>query len=495
MNKGLYGYEEVALEDLRETFLTKTEREFLNKVKTDKEFRKNVLSVMDTLKKCSIDEMRSMLIEKINKIEHGEVKEEEIERIEYEIALILSVIPIDIEEADKYWNEKINNIVDVGNKRKVLIEIAAQHPLIDGKPGSEFEQRLKKGIELYNKETEKGNTVTIYIPGSIHSIKKDGKWVTDLVSLSEAGKNFLIENGIPNDDIKADDANEKYKENGVYNSADECYVSSEIARNEDCGRIISVVSPTQVYRKALLYTQFGYKPEIYGVETKQEYHNFIGEAFWSLYITYAKDHTWQDGYLKEKTRQERNINYQTNEEINQILSDGIIIPESVKIQKEKWQKKYNIAQKNMEEKKNNEKILINLDVADLDENVITSILDVIKNNKEKEAIIYSQSKEQIDFINNKLSLDDKQFIYYEGKENDQFIVNEFYKESNKFKEIFEISSSSDSMNSYMQYINKGVIPNIVSIPTEKEDYNLKISKMYKSLIYNENELVPNVEER
>ena len=180
---------------------------------------------------------------------------------------------------------------------------------------------------------------------------------------------------------------------------------------------------------------------------------------------------------------------------NQILSDGIIIPESVKIQEEKWQKKYNIAQKNMEEKKNNEKILINLDVADLDENVITSILDVIKNNKEKEAIIYSQSKEQIDFINNKLSLDDKQFIYYEGKENDQFIVNEFYKESNKFKEIFEISSSSDSMNSYMQYINKGVIPNIVSIPTEKENYDLKISKMYKSLIYNENELVPNVEER
>ena len=57
-------------------------------------------------------------------------------------------------------------------KNKVLIEVAAQHPLINGKPGEEFEHRLKKGIQIYNAEKEKGNNPIIYVPGSLHSIKK-----------------------------------------------------------------------------------------------------------------------------------------------------------------------------------------------------------------------------------------------------------------------------------------------------------------------------------
>ena len=92
-------------------------------------------------------------------------------------------------------------------KNKVLIEIGAQHPLIDGKPGIEFEKRLLKGIELYNKEIECGNSPVIYIPGSLHSIKKDGQWITDKNSLSTAGKDFLLEHNIPEECIRADETN------------------------------------------------------------------------------------------------------------------------------------------------------------------------------------------------------------------------------------------------------------------------------------------------
>ena len=36
---------------------------------------------------------------------------------------------------------------------KVLIEVAAQHPLVDGlKPQIEFELRLKKALQIYEKE-------------------------------------------------------------------------------------------------------------------------------------------------------------------------------------------------------------------------------------------------------------------------------------------------------------------------------------------------------
>lgn len=152
-------------------------------------------------------------------------------------------------------------------KYNVLIEIAAQHPLnADGTPGKEFECRLNKGIELYNKEKEKGNIPLIYVPGSQH-MDKD---TVDINSLSTAGKNYLLKNGMPEEDIRGDDANKEYKgEDGVYNSGDECYVAACIAKKEKIERIISVVSPVQILRKVLFYLNYGVFPEMYGERTRR----------------------------------------------------------------------------------------------------------------------------------------------------------------------------------------------------------------------------------
>ena len=129
---------------------------------------------------------------------------------------------------------------------KVLIEVAAQHPLVDGKPGEEFEYRLKKGIQIYNNEKGKGNEPIIYVPGSLHSIRNNSKWKIDKRTLSEAGRMYLIENGIPAKDIRADEANERFKEDGVYNSGDECLVATLIAMEEGIDRIICGFSSTDL---------------------------------------------------------------------------------------------------------------------------------------------------------------------------------------------------------------------------------------------------------
>lgn len=89
---------------------------------------------------------------------------------------------------------------------KVLIEVAAQHPLVDGlKPQIEFELRLKKALQIYEKEKKNGNKPIIYVPGSLHSIKVNGEWQTDKIPLSEAGRNFLVEHGIPEESIRSEE--------------------------------------------------------------------------------------------------------------------------------------------------------------------------------------------------------------------------------------------------------------------------------------------------
>lgn len=59
--------------------------------------------------------------------------------------------------------------------KKILVEVAAQHPLKKGKfPGEEYAKRLDIVRELI------GEDVYIYLPGSLH--------VPDEVSLNEAGR-------------------------------------------------------------------------------------------------------------------------------------------------------------------------------------------------------------------------------------------------------------------------------------------------------------------
>lgn len=159
----------------------------------------------------------------------------------------------------------------------ILIEVAAQHPLVEGKyPNEEFRARLDTAIEVYKDELSKNNPVKIYVPGSIHM--SDG--ISDTVSLSKAGKEYLLDKSISEGDIFGEEINYKYKGNsGVYNSSDECYVSCKLFDDLKYASIICICSSPQMMRKALSYIFFGYIPKMHTVSCEHMYHNYVDEAF------------------------------------------------------------------------------------------------------------------------------------------------------------------------------------------------------------------------
>lgn len=163
-----------------------------------------------------------------------------------------------------------------GAKNTVLIEIAAQHPLIHGEePNEEFEKRLMLGVRLYKEIIEK-KSVYFYVPGSRHM----DNGVADKISLSEAGKRFLIAKGIPENVIFADDMNTKFKgASGVYNSTDECFVSGKIFDDIGAGELHCVYSSGQMMRKVLSYIHFGYVPYMHTISCDVMYHDYIDEIF------------------------------------------------------------------------------------------------------------------------------------------------------------------------------------------------------------------------
>lgn len=158
-----------------------------------------------------------------------------------------------------------------------LIEIAAQHPLVDGeKPNEEFEKRLREGVCLYQRLVAEGKDVKIYVPGSVHKDKE----LVDKISLSEAGKRFLLRQGICESDIFADEMNEKYKgEDGVYNSTDECSVACRIFEEMNYGELHCVCSPAQMVRKVLSYIHYGCVPYVHTVSCDEMYHDYVDELF------------------------------------------------------------------------------------------------------------------------------------------------------------------------------------------------------------------------
>lgn len=185
------------------------------------------------------------------------------------------------EELYSVWQELYkkakDNMHTVEGKVGVLIEVAAQHPLIDGdKPNEEFSKRLLLAAKLFNEEIAKGKSVHLYVPGSIHM----DQGIADKVSLSEAGKIFLMEQGISSDYIYADDMNLKYKgEKGVYNSTDECYVTSKIFEDFRFRELHCVCSSGQMMRKMLSYIRFGCVPYMHTVSCDEMYHDYIDEIF------------------------------------------------------------------------------------------------------------------------------------------------------------------------------------------------------------------------
>lgn len=191
------------------------------------------------------------------------------------------------EEANKFMESR--SAID-----RVLIEVAAQHPPVDGeKPGEEFSARLMKGRELSMENRNRGMEVEIYVPGSRHMW--DG--VADKISLSEVGMRFLIEKGMPKKFLHGEDLNVRYKGSaplpGVYNSADECFVAASYFKDGDFGQLLSVVSPVQLPRKALHYIWFGVIPQFYTAPTRKTFHNWTDEASSSIPYILNVDPDWQ----------------------------------------------------------------------------------------------------------------------------------------------------------------------------------------------------------
>lgn len=200
--------------------------------------------------------------------------------------------------AQDYWEKKRDAARHFMEKRrgrfdKILIEVAAQHPLyLLTQPNEEFRVRLDFAARLYDQFISKAKSVYIYIPGSLH--KFEG--FPDAITLSEAGADYLFRvHGIPSSVIYGDDINLKYKgPEGVYNSADECFAASMLFKDELFSRLICVCSPYQTMRKTFFYMEFGLFPECYGIAAPDLFHDPVSEYFGSLHHTVFEDHHWQD---------------------------------------------------------------------------------------------------------------------------------------------------------------------------------------------------------
>ena len=457
------------------------------------------IKYLEELQLLTIEEKRAEIIKKFNKIQNCQIKaknkkDEEIDKETTYLILLLKSIPFtEKKDADYYWN----NRYDYSNKEKsgkVLIEVAAAHPLIKGKPKPEFKERLLQAIELYNYEKAKGNSPIIYIPGSLHYIedKETGEKLVDAKPLSEAGKEFLIENGIPEESICANMRNIDYKgEDGVYNSADECYVATQIAKEQGCQRIISITSPVTIYRKALIYNELGYNPEIYSVGTEELNHNYIGELFWSLYITYMNDQDWQSGFLAFLTRLERDIDYphtlgENLYRIQNIINNGKenSIPQNVRAQREKWMNYYKTAQKNMKNANTtNANVLIDLiRVNGKSEFEIERIKSILNSNLEenpdtKVVILFNPSGNIEDLI--KLS-NQYPSIILEPKGEKSNVVSTY--KNRDFRKFYEMYPSSIAMKRAVEYIKEGVIPIVSSVPDENANYIEQISDLLDEVL-------------
>lgn len=147
---------------------------------------------------------------------------------------------------------------------KVLIEVAAQHPLKEGKsPGEEYAKRLDIVCELVDEDTY------IYLPGSLHA--------PDDIPLSEAGKEYLLKKGISEDRIII-------TEDEVYNSTDECEIASRILIENEFAELICICSPAQLMRKALSYISFGVYPSFRIASCDELFHSYVEEAMRNLPI-------------------------------------------------------------------------------------------------------------------------------------------------------------------------------------------------------------------
>lgn len=183
--------------------------------------------------------------------------------------------------AQDQWREKYMHARAFMRQRAgqpgTLIEIAAQHPLADGLyPNDEFRARLDRGREVFDHYRAAGDWAEVYVPGSRHVFQGH----PDRISLSEAGRAYLIDAGVPEAAIHGDDLNTRYRgDDGVYGSADECFVAASYYKDAGFGTLASVVSPAQMLRKTLHYIEFGVVPLNITAPTREAFHDYLDELF------------------------------------------------------------------------------------------------------------------------------------------------------------------------------------------------------------------------
>jgi hypothetical protein len=187
-------------------------------------------------------------------------------------------------DARAAWDKKLEQARALMAARRgrprALIEVAAQHPLVAGvRPNEEFEARLNRAHELYTELTTHGIDVELYVPGSCHMFHG----IADKISLSQAGSDYFIASGISAAHIRGEELNHRYKgDDGVYNSADECFVTASYFKDGDFGTLITVLAPGQLHRKMLHYIHFGVLPLPHTAPTTTSFHNYVHEAFVEL---------------------------------------------------------------------------------------------------------------------------------------------------------------------------------------------------------------------
>ena len=132
--------------------------------------------------------------------------------------------------------------------------------------------------------------------------------IVDNCSLSQAGKEYLVSIGVDEESIMGNEMNIKYKgEEGVYNSADECFVATQIYNEYSFCHLHTICSQNQALRKQLFYIAFGVVPFVYTVPSNVLAHDFIFELFEAVPNIIYYDHTWQDKDSSNgnRTRNER----------------------------------------------------------------------------------------------------------------------------------------------------------------------------------------------
>ena len=187
----------------------------------------------------------------------------------------------DISRAQEEWSRKYHEARALMEERcripSVLIEVAAQHPLVGGLyPNAEFRARLDRAVQIYGEYRSRGMSAEFYVPGSRHV---DEGW-PDQVSLSHAGLEYLLKQGIPLEQLHGDDLNARYRgDDGVYGPADECFVAASYFKDQGFGAMATVLAPAQLPRKMVHYIHFGVIPLAFTAPTDDPHHDLVHELF------------------------------------------------------------------------------------------------------------------------------------------------------------------------------------------------------------------------